>query len=118
MAKQLEKSQWRVYFDRMSASLVGKRAEIEVIALDLGDQVQAEWLPLIGISYDPKNDIIEVALEGLDHLIHKPREVFVEENGPELSSLEIVDAAGVRQLVLLKDPLLLPASERPARKAS
>jgi hypothetical protein len=44
--------------------------------------------------------------------------VFVEENGPELSSLEIVDAAGVRQLVLLKDPLLLPAPERPARKAS
>jgi hypothetical protein len=108
MAKQLEKSQWRVYFDRMSASLVGKRAEIEVVALDLGDQ--AEWLPLIGISYDPKNDIIEVALEGL--------EVFVEENGPELSSLEIVDAAGVRQLVVLKDPLLLPAPERPARKAS
>jgi hypothetical protein len=73
MAKKLEKSQWRVYFDRMSKTLVGKRAEIEVASLKLGDQIEAEWLPLLGISYDPKNDIIEIALEGVDHLIHKPR---------------------------------------------
>jgi hypothetical protein len=51
MAKQLEKSQWRAYFDRMSKVLVGKRAEIEVASLNLGDQIKAEWLPLFGISY-------------------------------------------------------------------
>ena len=109
MARQLEKSQWRAYFDRMSKALVGKRAEIEIASLKLGDQIEAEWLPLLGISYDPKNDVIEIALEGVDHLIHQPREVYVEQNGLELSSLEVIDAEGVRQIVVLRDPMMLPA---------
>jgi uncharacterized protein DUF5335 len=117
MAKQLEKSQWRAYFDRMSKAIVGKRAEIEVASLKLGDQIEAEWLPLLGISYDPKDDLIEIALEGLDHLIHKPREVWVEEQGLERSSLEIIDAEGVRQIVVLKDPMMLPAPAQSAAKA-
>jgi uncharacterized protein DUF5335 len=118
MAKQLEKSRWRGYFDRMSKTLAGKRADIEVASLKLGDQIQAEWLPLLGISYDPKDDIIEIALEGLDHLIPKPRQVYVEESGLELSSLEIVDAEGNRQIVVLKDPMMLPAPAESTAKAS
>jgi hypothetical protein len=102
MAKKLEKSQWRAYFDRMSKALVGKRAEIEVASLKVGDEIEAEWLPLIGITYDPKDDIIEIALEGVDHLINKPREVWVEEKGLELSSLEVIDADDVRQIVVLR----------------
>jgi len=109
MARKLEKSQWRTYFDRMSKALAGKRAEIEVASLKLGDEIEAEWLPLIGITYDPKDDILEIALEGIDHLINKPREVWVEENGLELSSLEVIDADGARQIVVLRDPLMLPA---------
>jgi hypothetical protein len=118
MAKQLEKSQWCVYFDRMSKALVGKRAEIEVASLKLGDQIEAEWLPLLGISYDPKDDIIEIALEGVDHLIPKPREVYVEENGLELSSLEVIDAEGTHQIIVLKDPMMLPAPAQSTAKAS
>jgi hypothetical protein len=117
MAKQLEKSQWRAYFDRMSKTLVGKRAEIEVASLKLGDQIEAQWLPLLGISYDPKNDIIEIALEGVDHLIHKPREIYVEQEGLELSSLEVIDAEGARQIVVLRDPMMLPAPAQSAAKA-
>jgi hypothetical protein len=117
MAKQLEKSQWRAYFDRISKTLVGKRAEIEVASLKLGDQIEAQWLPLLGISYDPKNDIIEIALEGVDHLIHKPREIYVEQEGLELSSLEVIDAEGVRQIVVLRDPMMLPAPAQSAAKA-
>jgi hypothetical protein len=118
MARQLEKSQWRDYFDRMSKATVGKRAELEVVALGLGDQVEAEWVPLIGISYDPKDDTIDVALDGVGHIIYKPREVFVEEDGLELSSLAVVDADGVQRIIVLKDPMMLPAPKSPARKAS
>ncbi len=109
MARKLEKSQWRTYFDRMSKALAGKRAEIEVASLKLGDEIEAEWLPLIGITYDPKDDILEIALEGVDHLINKPREVWVEEKGLELSSLEVIDADDARQIVVLRNPLMLPA---------
>jgi hypothetical protein len=117
MAKKLEKSQWGAYFDRMSKALIGKRAEIEVTSLKIGDKIEAEWVPLHGISYDPKNDVIDIAVEGLDHRIQHPREVYVEEDGLELSGLEVLDAEGARQIVVLKDPLMLPALGQSAAKA-
>jgi hypothetical protein len=45
MTRKLEKAQWRPFLDTLSKLLEAKEAEIEVASLDLGDQVQAEWLP-------------------------------------------------------------------------
>ncbi len=108
-SRKLDKAQWRPFLDRATKMLEGKQAEIEVASLALGDQVQAEWVPLLGLAYDPKDDIIEVALEGLDHMIPKPREVYVEDGTAGLMSLEIVDAEGVAQIVKFREPLMLPA---------
>lgn len=110
--RKLEKQQWRTFFDGISTMLEGKEAEIEVASLRLGDQVEAEWLPLIGIAYDPKDDVLEVALEGLDHLIPKPREIYVEDGAEGLAALEVVDGDDARQIIKLRDPLALPAPGR------
>lgn len=107
--RKLDEANWHTYFDRVSDLLVGKRAEVEVVSLGLGDQIEAEWLPLLGIVYDDKDDIIEIALEDLDHLIRSPREVYIDDSGIVLTSLEIVDADGNKQIVQLRDPLMLPA---------
>jgi hypothetical protein len=108
--RKLDKTQWRPFFDGLSKVLLeGKQAEIEVTSLALGSQVQAQWLPLLGITYDPNDDLVEVALEGLDHMIRKPREIYVENGGSALASVEIVDADGVKQIVKLRDQLALPA---------
>ena len=61
---KLEKAEWRPFLDLVSKVLPAKQAEIEVASLKLGDQVEAEWLPLLGLAYDPNNDIVEVALGG------------------------------------------------------
>jgi hypothetical protein len=106
---KLEKPAWHPYFDTMSKILEGKRAEIEVDSLDIGDQLQTDWIPLEGIVYDHKDDLIEVIVEGLDHLIHKPREVYVNYDLGLLSSIEIIDQDNVKQIVKLRDPLMLPA---------
>ena len=53
--------------------------------------------------------VVEVALDGLDHVIHRPREIYMDNEVGSLTSLEIVDADGVRQIVKLKDKLMLPA---------
>ena len=108
-ANQVDKSRWKAFFDMLTGTVVGKRAEVEVASLDLGDQIEAEWLPLIGIVYDPKDDLIEVTLDGLDHMIPEPREVYVDFNVGGLISLEVIDQAGVHQIVKLKDPIALPA---------
>jgi hypothetical protein len=101
-------TEWRGFFDRLSKALLGKRAEIEVASLDLGDQIVAEWLPLIGITYDSRDDLLDVALDGTDHLIRHPREVMVEEGPSGVTSIAVVDADGARQIVRLKEPVPLP----------
>lgn len=109
--QQIDKSAWAEFFDNFTTSLPGKRAEVEVASLDLGDQIAASWLPFIGIAYDPKSDIIEVVLEGLDHMIRKPQEVYVDHEVGSLISLQIVDDDDVRQIIKLKDPVALPAPQ-------
>jgi hypothetical protein len=113
--RKLDKAQWRAFFDLVSGGLLGMRAEIEVDSLELGAQVEAEWLPVLGITYDPKDDILEIALEGVDHLIHGAREIYVDEGVTGLESLLVVDGDGVKQIVKLREPLMLPA---PAASAS
>jgi hypothetical protein len=110
--RKLEKAQWRPFLDTVSKLLVAKEAEIEVASLSLGDQVQVEWLPLLGITYDPNDDIVEIALDGLDHMIHKPREIYLDNGAGTVTSLEIVDADGVKQIVKLKDQLTLPSPRK------
>jgi len=107
--RKLDKKEWQPFFDRLSKTMEGKQAEIEVASLTLGDQVEAEWPPLLGVTYDPKDDILEVALEGVDHLISKPREIYVDGSPIELTGLEVIDADGIKQIVKLRDPLMLPA---------
>jgi hypothetical protein len=108
MVRKLEKQQWKAFLDQLSKALTGKRVEIEIGSLALGEQIEAEWLPLIGLAYDPKSDQIEIALENLDHLISRPRELYFEEDGGQLSSLAIIDSDGAKQIVRFKDALLLP----------
>ena len=107
--RRLEKSKWHAFFDGLSKMLEGKRAEIEVASLALGDQIEAEWLPLLGLAYDPKDDLFAVTLDGVDHMIRKPREIYLDDDVGGLMSIEIVDAEGTRQIVKLRDPLMLPA---------
>jgi hypothetical protein len=110
---KLDKGAWHAYFDRISKLVAGKQAEIEVASLKLGDQIEAEWVPLLGITYDPKNDLVEVLLEGLDHLIQNPRDIFVDQGPAGLTSMEVIDTDDVRQIIRLRDPLMLPHSPSP-----
>src|SRR4051812_30571651 len=99
---KLEKKAWHAYFDHVSEILTGKRAEIEVDSLAIGSQIEAEWLPLLGITYDPKNDMVEILLEGLDHMVRKPREIYVDQDVSGLKSMQLIDNDNVRQIVKLR----------------
>lgn len=118
-ATEIDRSSWAPFLDSVTNSLIGKQAEIEVVSLDLGDQIAAEWTPLIGITYDRKNDLIEIALDELDHLVRSPRQLFVDYGvGDVLAAIEILDADGTRQIVKLKDPLALPMPAEDAAGAA
>lgn len=104
---RLEKTEWQAYFDTVSKMLIGKRAEVEVDALSLGSRVEAEWLQLFGLSYDPRSDIFEIVLEDFEHLVNRPREIFVDRDAVGITSMEVVDGDDVRLIVKLREPLML-----------
>jgi hypothetical protein len=109
MAQAIEKAEWERYCERVSLAIGASEAEVEVNSPELGAQAETEWLPLIGISYDPKDDIFDIALEGVDHIIEHPRALNVDSELGNLSALDITDQDGAHHLVRLRDTLALPA---------
>jgi len=106
--RTIPKTDWRSFFDRMSQALLGKWAEIEVASMELGDNIIAEWVPMIGITYDSRDDLLDVALDRANHLIRHPKEILVEEDENGLKSVAVLDGDGTRQIINLRTPLMLP----------
>ena len=106
--RELARSEWRRYCDRVSKALVGKQAELEVVSLGLGDRVETRWLPLLGLVYDARADCLEIALAGVGHTIREPREVYIEETQRGLVAIEVIASDETRQIVRLKEPLEMP----------
>lgn len=106
--RSLPREEWRPFFDRMSKGLLGKRAEVEVASLDLGDQIVAEWVPMLGITYDSQDDLLDVALDQSSHLIRHPQEIVVKEVASGLASVAVTAADGTHEIVRMKDPVMLP----------
>jgi hypothetical protein len=63
--RKIDKTDWTEFCDRVSVALSGKCAEIEIASPDLGDQPETQWLPFLGITYDRKDDLIEIAMTGM-----------------------------------------------------
>jgi hypothetical protein len=105
--RELPRGEWRGFCDRVSKSLVGKRAELEIVSLEIGDRRETRWLPLLGIVYDTRSDVLEIALKGVDHLISRPIGVYAEETSRGLVAVQIVAADETRQTVRLREPLAL-----------
>ncbi len=107
--RKLDPHEWFRFFDHVSERLLGKRAEIEIASLEVGAQVLTEWLPIVGIFYDPKDDFVEIALEGFEHRVYRPREIYIDEPPLGWGTLGLVDWEGALRIVRLREPLMLPA---------
>jgi hypothetical protein len=105
----LARSQWLFYFDRVSKALAGNSARIEVMGAPdrRSDCFQGDAAPWH--HYDPKDDLLEITVEGLDHLTRSLSGISVEEGPQGLKSMEVVDSEDRRQIVWLAEPLKLPA---------
>ena len=111
--RKLEKSQWESYFDDFDkkyreGQVPAKEVQIEIVNEEIGDQVETWWQPLVGLSYDPKDDEFEVAAERHDHLIHKPVEIYVDEDVDGLKTVEVVQEDGTKHIIKLRTPEALP----------
>ena len=110
MGQKLNRTQLRELLDRVNKQLKDQPVQVDVASLQLGDQIQAEWILLLGLRYDPEGDAVEIILGGIDVTISKPREIHFDGVGSQWDALDILDAEGIQHIVELKDPLLLPAA--------
>ena len=71
--RKLDKSEWHAYCDRLSKDLVGSRSGSATVSLAVNHEAIAEWVPLLGIAYEPKKDLFEIILQDLEHWVHHPQ---------------------------------------------
>ena len=57
--------------------------------------------------HPPIERLWQARREGDDHMIRKPGEVYADSANGALLSFEIIDADGVSQIILLREPLML-----------
>lgn len=107
--RKIEKGAMQAYFEKLSSIIAGKSVEIEVNSLAVGAQVEADWAKLVSIVYDPRDDAVEVTLEGLGHAIRNPTEAYVIEDEGGVKTVEVTDSGGAKHIVNLREPLLLSA---------
>lgn len=75
-------------------------ADVEILAPDWGDQFAFQGAHLRGITYDPKERAIEFSLDGGDHRVLQPKEVWtVEEPDGFIKAIEIVHDDSTREIV-------------------
>lgn len=80
-----DRSHWTTALDEVTATHGGELVTIEVLDPSIGHQYEAERLPFSYLAYDPKDDVVVVAVGGqeprypvvLRHIVQHPQEVDV-----------------------------------------
>jgi hypothetical protein len=100
------------YFDRFTKRFLRdgspEAADVEVVEPDWGDQLVAQYVRLMGVTYDPRANTLEFALDlgekrWGDHRVYDPSEVWaLEEEDGFLSAIEVVHGDSSREIVSVK----------------
>lgn len=106
--RSVNKEQRQAYFELLNRQLGATEAQIEIGGGQLGSQRQTDWLTLMGLSYDPRSDTMEISVENIDHWVTHPREIYVDDDIDGLRSIEIIDQDDNKQIIRLRQPLKLP----------
>jgi hypothetical protein len=105
--KQVPRSEWKDYFDRFTRerlrSDAPEAATVEVMSPTLGDQFEVSAVRLLGLSYDPRSEDLEVLLENVDHLIFHPKEIWVLEGEPGfIATLEVIHPDDTKEIIYVR----------------
>jgi len=116
--EEIPRPSWYESLESLTKEHEGDAVTIEVLALDVGDEYEAEELPFAYIEYDKHDDAVNVAVGGRDgryqvvlrHTVEHPQRVAVSGPGPsEPSTVEVTGADGVQTLVTFHPRPALPA---------
>lgn len=111
-------SSWFDSLESLTKQHEGDVVTIEVLALDIGDEYEAEEVPFAYIEYDRHDDALNVAVGGRDgrypvilrHTIEHPQRIVVSSAAlGEDSTVDVTAADGVQTLITFHQRPALPA---------
>jgi hypothetical protein len=106
---QLPHESWHGFFTDMTQAVRGRQIDVEIVGMDVGDEQEAEGVPLSGITYEPVEDALYVFVDGeVDHGISHPREIYVELGEAGVKQLVVFDAQDRREFVRIRAAMQLP----------
>jgi hypothetical protein len=105
--RDIPREQWIRFFDDFSKNHEGWIVSLEVLGADIGDQEEANNLPLVGISADVKarENRVEIIVGGrpdvdLTRFIERPKHVWVKEPRlPGDEAMEIESEDGIKTIL-------------------
>jgi hypothetical protein len=105
----LARPQWDSYLESLTKEREGDPATIEVVSDDVGDQVEAEPLPLAYLEYDRHDDVVIVGVGGRDrrypvllrHFIYHPVCISVRPSLADPAALEVETEHNTATLITL-----------------
>lgn len=105
---KIEKNHWQDYFNGLSKQFSGRRIGIEVDSLEIGSQIVAKSIFLDGITFDPKDNSLDIITPDLVHTIHDPDTIYVDVDKGVLTNIAVKsDDAGNQQIIKFIPPLSL-----------
>jgi hypothetical protein len=102
VTRQIPRAEWQAYFDRFTRRQLAsdEGVTVEVVSPATGDRREAQEVRLTAVEYDPRSQALEVALQGLDHLVYHPTEIWViEDDGDVLATIELGRRDGTKELI-------------------
>ncbi len=113
--KRVPNDQLKTYFDRFTKHFLLREStnavDAEVLSPDWGDQFETEGAHLLGITFDPRDNALEFELEGGEHRIPGPKEVWTaEERDGFVKSIEVVREDGIREVARVNRLGISPTS--------
>ena len=105
--REIDKQYWQGVLEQLSTQLAAQRVEIEADSLDLGAQIEAEWVQLRGIDYDPIEETVTIDTADGPHRIEDPERLLIADQGPEILALELIGGDGTQRILRFRSPLML-----------
>jgi hypothetical protein len=110
---ELHREDWQAHLDQLTKEHHGHEVTIELLEHPFGDEIEVQALPLAYLEYDPKDDVIIVAVGGVDrrypvvlrHIIEHPVRVLADtyDSGRRLA-LDVAAGDGNHTIVSIHDP--------------
>ena len=105
--REIPRNEWIKFFDDFSKQHQGWIVIVEVISPELGDQEEADGLPLVGITADVKDgeNRIEIMVGGkpeahLTRIIQNPKLVWVKQSEEEAhEALDVESEDGTKTIL-------------------